>query len=90
MLFEYTPSTEDVRSDFIDLHTRNFDSYQTGRTLTSEQGLYGSEFDRWLDNERASVWDEAIADADEAGWLFNYGTEYMSKRNPYREEEDVE
>lgn len=50
---EYTPATFDVRADYVRDHTRNFDSYMVGRSLTSEQELYGARFDRWLEGERA-------------------------------------
>lgn len=50
---EYTPATFDVRADYVRDHTRNFDSYMMGRSLTSEQERYGAQFDRWLEGERA-------------------------------------
>lgn len=56
---EYTPSTDEVRADYVRDHTRNFDSYQVGRSLTSEQEHYGGQFDRWLAGERARVLREA-------------------------------
>ena len=45
---EYTPTPNEIRADFITLHTRNFDSYTVGRSLTSEQEVYGDAFDRMI------------------------------------------
>lgn len=52
---EYTPTTEEVRADYVRDHTRNFDSYSVGRSLTSEQEVYGDRFDRWLAAHDAEV-----------------------------------
>jgi hypothetical protein len=53
---EYTPHPNEVRADFINLHTRNFDAYQAGRSLTSEQEVYGGVFDRMIaEVERAAA-----------------------------------
>lgn len=49
------PSTGEVRAVYIRDHTRNFDSYQVGRSLTSEQEFYGAKFDRWLAAHDAAV-----------------------------------
>lgn len=62
---EYTPTTDEVRADFVALHTRNFDAYAVGRSLTSEQEYYGEDFDRWLAAHDAEV-AERIAQAIEA------------------------
>ena len=53
---EYTPTPNEIRADFITLHTRNFDSYTVGRSLTSEQEVYGDAFDRMIaEVERAAA-----------------------------------
>ena len=61
---DYTPTTGEVRADFVALHTRNFDAYAAGRSLTSEQEYYGEDFDRWLTAHDAEV-AERIAQAIE-------------------------
>ena len=43
-----TPSIAEVRADYVRDHTRNFDSYTVGRSLTSEQEIYGARFDRTI------------------------------------------
>ena len=55
MTDDYTPSLNEVRADYVAIHTRNFDSYATGRSLTSEQEVYASRFDRWLASHDADV-----------------------------------
>lgn len=50
---DYTPSTDEVRADYVRDHTRNFDSYMTGRSLTSEQEVYGARYDRMIESVRA-------------------------------------
>ena len=45
---EYVPSECEVRADFVQTHTRNFDSYLMGRSLTSEQEHYGAQFDAMI------------------------------------------
>lgn len=51
---DYTPTTNEIRADFITLHTRNFDSYTVDRSLSSEQEVYGDAFDRMIaEAERA-------------------------------------
>ena len=45
---EYTPTPNEARADFITLRTRNFDAYQVGRSLTSEQDFYGAQHDRMI------------------------------------------
>ena len=57
---EYTPTTEEVRADYVRDHTRNFDSYMVGRSLTSEQEFYGAKFDRWLAAHDAEVLDGVV------------------------------
>ena len=52
---EYTPTTEEVRADYVRDHTRSFDPYSVGRSLTSEQEFYGDRFDRWLAAHDAEV-----------------------------------
>ena len=66
-----TPSTAEVRADYILDHTRNFDSFQVGRSLTSEQEFYAAKFDQWLREERAKVLrkaEDVAADALRAWW----------------------
>ena len=55
-----TPSTAEVRADYIRDHTRNFDSYSVGRSLTSEQEFYSKKFDRWLAAHDAEVTAKAL------------------------------
>jgi hypothetical protein len=40
------PSINEIRADYVRTHTRNFDAYAVGRSLTSEQEVYGERFDR--------------------------------------------
>ncbi len=56
------PSLEEVRADFITLHTRSFDAYMVGRSLTSEQEFYGAQFDSVIRRIQA----EALREAAEA------------------------
>ena len=56
---EYTPTPNEARADFITLRTRNFDAYQVGRSLTSEQEFYGAQYDRMI----AAIEREAAAKA---------------------------
>lgn len=60
MADDYTPSINALRADYIALHTRNFDSYMTGRSLTSEQEHYGREFDAELAAIKAEAYDEGV------------------------------
>lgn len=86
---EYVPTMGEVRADYVRDHTRNFDEYQVGRTLTSQQAYYGDQFDRWLaahDAEvtraaKAEAWDEAIEHGERWG-LIAPGEAV----NPYRKE----
>ena len=55
------PSEKEVRADFVALHTRNFDSYQVGRSLTSEQEYYGDQFDRFIAKVQADTLREFAA-----------------------------
>ncbi|WP_353707624.1 hypothetical protein ABRQ22_17335 [Cellulosimicrobium sp. ES-005] len=85
---DYTPSTDEVRADYVRDHTRNFDSYMTGRSLASEQEVYGARFDRWLAahdesvraEERADVARliEEAADDDDAPHLWKRGMEHAA------------
>ncbi|MCT2182861.1 hypothetical protein M3G00_07915 [Brevibacterium casei] len=52
----YVPNLNEVRADFVALHTRNFDPYQAGRSLTSEQEYYGDQFDRFIAKVKAEAW----------------------------------
>ena len=56
------PSTGEVRADYVRGHTRNFDSYMVGRSLTSEQEFYGAKFDRWLAAHDAEVQAQVVAE----------------------------
>lgn len=57
---KYTPTTDEVRTVYVWTHTRNFDPYQVGRTLASEQKHYGDEFDRWIEQVKAEAAREAL------------------------------
>ena len=70
MTDDYTPSLNEVRADYVAIHTRNFDSYATGRSLTSEQEVYASRFDRWLASHDADV-AERIAQEIEADLVWD-------------------
>lgn len=59
---EYVPGEREVRADFVLANTRNFDSYQVGRPLASEQERYGDEFDRWIDQVKAEAAREALTE----------------------------
>lgn len=71
------PSLNEIRADFITLHTRNFDAYMVGRSLTSEQEFYGAQFDSvirriqaeairtWADFQDAAIRNIAFAADDE-------------------------
>lgn len=83
---KYTPTTDEVRAVYVWTHTRNFDSYQVGRTLASEQKHYGDEFDRWLDQVRSEAWDEA---ADHLEYRHSHAAAYeLRLANPHRKEDD--
>lgn len=49
------PSINEVRADFIALHTRNFDAYMVGRSVASEQEFYGAQFDSVIRRIQAEV-----------------------------------
>lgn len=66
MTDDYTPSLNEVCADYVAIHTRNFDSYATGRSLTSEQGVYMSRFDRWLASHDADVVERIVRALEEA------------------------
>ena len=70
MTDDYTPSLNEVCADYVAIHTRNFDSYATGRSLTSEQEVYASRFDRWLASHDAEV-AERIAQEIEADLMWD-------------------
>lgn len=59
---DYTPQPNEVRADFITLHTRNFDAYQAGRSLTSEQEVYGDVFDRMIAEVRREAAEKALTE----------------------------
>lgn len=81
MAEDYTPSTDEVRADYVRDHTRNFDSYMTGRSLTSEQEVYGARYDRMIESVRAEERDRIARNIEGVrvvrslsdGW--NYGME---------------
>ena len=84
MTDDYTPSLNEVRADYVAIHTRNFDSYATGRSLTSEQEFYASQFDRWLASHDADV-AERIAQAWDEGYQAHEDEYWCSDgKNPYR------
>ena len=64
------PSTGEVRADYVRDHTRNFDSYMVGRSLTSEQEFYGAKFDRWLAAHDAEVQAQVVAEEPEERWQY--------------------
>ena len=80
MTDDYTPSLNEVRAAYVAIHTRNFDSYATGRSLTSEQEFYASQFDRWLASHDAVVaeriaraWDEGYTAGSQDGSIIGVG-----------------
>lgn len=82
------PSLGEVRADYIRDHTRNFDSYLVGRSLTSEQEFYGEKFDRWLAEHDRQVaeraWDECIRSIEWAGHHGEDPLAYVYANSPYR------
>lgn len=66
---KYTPTTDEVRTVYVWTHTRNFDSYQVGRPLASEQKHYGDEFDRWLNRVKAEAWEECATKIEMQGTI---------------------
>ena len=63
----YTPTTEVVRTDYI-------------RTQFTDVDKAGEEFDRWLAEVKAEVWDEGYV----IGMLVAMGAN--TQTNPYRQE----
>ena len=76
---KYALSTNGVRAAYVWTYTRNFDSYQVGRTLASEQKHYGDEFDRWLNRVKAEAWDECATKIEMQGTV-------QIPNNPYEEQ----
>lgn len=74
---EYVPSECEVRADFVRTHTRNFDSYLMGRSLTSEQGHYGAQFDAMIARVRRAAAREALDGL--SAWLGD-----MAEKHPAR------
>ncbi|EPH17549.1 hypothetical protein HMPREF1484_00234 [Dermabacter sp. HFH0086] len=77
---EYVPGEREVRADFVLANTRNFDSYQVGRTLASEQKHYGDEFDRWLNQVKAEAAREALTQY--ASEFEGEGSEWIGPMGP--------
>lgn len=77
---KYTPTTDEVRAAYVWTYTRNFDTYQVGRTLASEQKHYGDEFDRWIDQVKAEAWEECATEIEKQGTV-------QLPDNPYKEQE---
>ncbi|WP_279063678.1 hypothetical protein [Dermabacter hominis] len=77
---KYTPTTSEVRTVYVWTHTRNFDSYQVGRTLASEQKHYGDEFDRWIDQVKAEAAREALTQY--ASEFEGEGSEWIGPMSP--------
>lgn len=76
------PSINEIRADFIALHTRNFDAYMAGRSLTSEQEFYGAQFDSVIRRIQAEAWDRCVGEMPIGlDWKNFYGD-----NNPYRGE----
>ena len=63
---DYTPTTEEVRADYVRDHTHGYDEYQGDRTLTAVQGDHEAEFDRWLAQHDAEVRTAALNAAADA------------------------
>lgn len=75
---DYTPTTNEVRADYVRDHTRNFDSYMAGRSVASEQEHYGDRFDRWLaehDADLRAEW-EAEQGTEEPEWEYGWFCEW--------------
>ena len=77
---KYTPTTSEVRAAYVWTYTRNFDTYQVGRPLASEQKHYGDEFDRWLNQVKAEAWEECANEIEKQGTV-------QIPDNPYEEQE---
>jgi ABC-type Zn2+ transport system substrate-binding protein/surface adhesin len=60
---DYTPTTDEVRADYVRDHTRGYDEYQGDQTLTAMQEHYGAEFDSWLAQHDAEVRTAALREA---------------------------
>lgn len=75
MTTEYTPSTEEVRELYWAV---------SGTPRRDSQSW--DEFDRWLNEERAKVWDEAIQETYRCGWYQDFSRDDMLGRNPYRKD----
>jgi hypothetical protein len=52
---DYTPTTDEVRADYVRARNRGYDEYQGDQTLTAMQEHYGAEFDRWLAQHDAQI-----------------------------------
>jgi hypothetical protein len=71
---DYTPTTEEVRNQYSGFSTSN--SNHTGQVY-----LNFAEFDRWLEEVKAQVWDEAYTEG------YRHGTcDVEPSDNPYRGE----
>lgn len=79
---KYAPSECEVRADFVQTHTRNFDSYLMGRSLTSEQEHYGAQFDAMIARVRRDAAREALdglAATHDAQVLADFGIRNSSR-----------
>lgn len=81
---DYTPTTEDVRRNFVEQYSH--ESLPAALSMTSaEWDVYlAAMFDRWLAEVKAAAWDEGYADA-----IDDYGTDIpwggtTSDHNPHR------
>lgn len=70
------PSLNEIRADFITLHTRNFDAYMVGRSLTSEQEFYGAQFDSVIRRIQAEAWEDARRSVRAIPHWFNTDDKY--------------
>lgn len=54
MMTEYTPTTEEVRRCYGDIHCSDLDAGSLEHHVCPEE----ADFDRWLNEIRAEAWDE--------------------------------
>lgn len=57
---DHTPTTDEVRADYVRDHTRGYDEYQGDRTMTAVQEQYGAEFDAWIAQHDREVQAETL------------------------------
>jgi len=69
----YTPSTEDVRREYV-LSLADVDAY--GNRIAEAE--VGQVFDHWLDSVKSAVWDEGYRAGNVDGYF-----ETREEKNPY-------